>query len=301
MYREDMRSKLYDLLGDLPDRNIPVNSKLIAREERDEYTVESLILELNNIESVPAYFISPKTVNKPNPVILYNHSHGGNYSTGKEEIFTGAQYLHNISYARELTQCGYSVLCIDEWGFGERRGRTETEIFKEMLWKGQVMWGMMVYDSIRAVDYLLTRQDVDTGRIATVGMSMGGNKSWWLSALDERIKVCVDICSMTEFQELINCRSLDKHGIYYYVPGLLKHFSTAGINSLICPRPHLSINGIYDRITSQSGLNIIDDELKRIYKEDNNSCCYEMKRYSAGHFETHDMRKSVLDFLKKWL
>ena len=43
-----------------------------------------------------------------------------------------------------------------EWAFGERRGRTR-EIFKEMLWKGRVMWGMMVYDSIKAIDYIFTR------------------------------------------------------------------------------------------------------------------------------------------------
>ncbi len=53
-----------------------------------------------------------------------------------------------------MTRRGYAALCIDTWAFGERRGRTESEIFKQMLWTGRVMWGMMVYDSLRAVDYL---------------------------------------------------------------------------------------------------------------------------------------------------
>ena len=56
------------------------------------------------------------------------------------------------------------------------------------------------------------------------------------AALDERVKVCVDICCLTDFQALIETRGLDGHGIYYYVPGLLKHFTTAQINALICPR-----------------------------------------------------------------
>ncbi|WP_342046285.1 dienelactone hydrolase family protein [Bacillus sp. OTU530] len=69
---------------------------------------------------------------------------------------------------------GYGVFGIDMLGFGERRGKTESEIFKELLWKGQVMWGRMIFDNIRALDYLETREDVDTSRIATLGMSMGG-------------------------------------------------------------------------------------------------------------------------------
>ena len=56
-----------------------------------------------------------------------------------------------------------------------------------MLWHGQVMWGMMVYDSIRAVDYLVSRDDVDPGRIATMGISMGSTMAWWAAALDTRI------------------------------------------------------------------------------------------------------------------
>jgi hypothetical protein len=159
----------------------------------------------------------------------------------------------------------------------------------------------MVFDSLRAIDYLYTRADVDTGRIGTVGMSMGSTKAWWLSALDTRIKVCADICCMTEFEALIEAGGLDEHGVYYYVPGLLKHFTTASINSLICPRPHLSLNGIYDRLTPEQGLDKIDAELKKLYKERNASECYELKKYPVAHQETLEMREEVLRFFKRWL
>ena len=66
-----------------------------------------------------------------------------------------------------------------------------------MLWQGQVLWGMMVYDGLRALDFLLTRPEVDPQRIATLGMSMGSTMAWWLGALDERIKVTVDINCLT--------------------------------------------------------------------------------------------------------
>lgn len=301
MIKEQNREKLYDLLGDLPSRQAPIYSTLISREERENFTIETLLLDLNGIELVPAYFIHPKNNDSKTPVILYNHSHGGNYHVGKEELLNSAPYMNKKSYADQLTEYGYSVLCIDEWGFGERRGRSEGEIFKEMLWKGQVMWGMMVYDSIRAVDYLFKRNDVDTTRIGTLGMSMGSTKAWWTSALDTRIKVCVDICCMTEFQSLIDTRGIDGHGVYYYVPKLLKYFTTSQINSLICPRPHLSLNGIYDRLTPGKGLDIINEELKKLYKEDDSEGCFTLKKYPVAHFETSEMRSDVIEFLNKWL
>ena len=299
--KSELREKLYSLLGDLPERDRPVQARLISKEEREHYCLEKLVLDLNGIEPVPAYFLSPKNAKGKRPVILFNHSHGGNYHSGKNELLNGTTYMYKKPYAEELTELGYSVLCIDEWGFGERRGRTESEIFKEMLWKGRVMWGMMVYDSIKAVDYLHTREDVDTGRIGTLGMSMGSTKAWWLAALDTRIKVCVDICCMTDFHSLIEAQGLDGHGIYYYVPGLLKHFTTARINSLISPRPHLSLNGIYDRLTPLKGLDRIHEELKNVYKNDGAEECFELKKYPVAHLETAEMRAEVISFLQKWL
>lgn len=301
MLKDQNRKELYNLLGDLPDRQTPVKSRLILKEEKENYFVERLVLDLNGIELVPAFFIYPKSIHDKNPVILFNHSHGGNYDVGKDELFKSAAYMYKKPYAEELTECGYSVLCIDEWGFGERRGRTEGEIFKEMLWKGQVMWGMMVFDSMRAIDYLFTRDDVDTNRIGTMGMSMGSTKAWWLTALDIRIKVCVDICCMTDFQTLIETQGLDKHAVNYYVPGLLKYFTTSQINSLISPRPHLSLNGIYDRLTPNKGLDIINEELKKVYKEDGAEECFQLKKYPVAHLETAEMRLEVIKFFNKWL
>jgi pimeloyl-ACP methyl ester carboxylesterase len=301
MMFDQRRNELYNLLGDLPDRQIPVSSSIISVEERENFFLERLLLHLNDIEAVPALFIRPKDANKKTPVIVFNHSHGGNYHIGKDELLYGTSYMYEKPYAEVLTAQGYSVLCIDEWGFGERHGRTEGEIFKEMLWKGQVMWGMMVFDSIRAVDYLFTRDDVDTERIGTLGMSMGSTKAWWLSALDARIKVCVDICSVTEFQALIDTQGIDGHGVYYFVPSLLKHFTSVEINSLICPRPRLSLNGVYDRFTPSQGLNIIENELRKLYIQENSEECFDLKRYPVAHLETAEMRKAAIDFLNRWL
>lgn len=301
MGRDSDRELLYRLLGETPPIDRRISSTTISVQECGEYVLEHLMLDLSGIELVPAYFTRPIDTKGPLPAIVYNHAHGGDYVTGKDELIKGMAVLQDPPYAAILTRMGYSALCIDHWAFGERRGRTESEIFKEMLWKGQSMWGMMVYDSIRALDYLVSRPDVDEHRIGTVGLSMGSTMAWWLAAIDTRVKVCVDMCCMTDFHTLIESRGLDGHGIYYYVPGLLNHFTTAQINSLIAPRPHLSLNGNYDLLTPPSGLARIDDELRDLYASEGVPECWRMIRYDTGHFESAAMRRETTDFFRRWL
>lgn len=294
------RRQLYSLLGDVPARKGRIAVRKCAEEDRGAYVLEKLTLDLNGTEPVPAYFTRPKA-DGPFPTVLYNHAHGGDYLLGKEELIRGRGLIQSPPYAEELARHGWAALCVDTWAFGERQGRSESEIFKEMLWRGQVMWGMMVYDSIRAVDYLLTRTDVAGDRIATLGLSMGSTMAWWTAALDTRIKVCVDICCLTDFDEIIRSRGLDGHGIYYYVPNLLKHFTTAGINALIAPRPHLSLAGRYDRLTPLDGLTKIDHELREVYRRAGAPEAWKLLIYDCGHRETADMRAQIVKFLGKWL
>jgi dienelactone hydrolase len=170
-----------------------------------------------------------------------------------------------------------------------------------MLWQGRVLWGMMVYDSLRALDYLTTRPEIDPARLGTLGMSMGSTMAWWLAALDPRIRVCVDLCCLTDFDALIDSRGLDGHGIYYYVPSLLKHFTTSQINALIAPRPHLSLAGTLDPLTPPAGLERVDRELKEIYRSLGRPEAWELRKFEVGHAETPAMRQAALSFLDKWL
>jgi hypothetical protein len=295
------REKLYALLGELPSRDRPVTAELLAQEEKEGYTLETLLLDLNGIEPVPAYFSRPHGLQGRAPAVLYNHAHGGDYVLGKDEFIRGRSALQEPPYAEALAREGIAGLCIDAWNFGERRGRTESELFKELLWQGQVLWGLMLYDTLKATDYLAARPEVDAQRIASLGLSMGSTMAWWHAALDERVKVCVDLCCLTDFEALIETRGLDGHGLYYYVPGLLKQFSTAQINALICPRAHLSLAGLWDKLTPPAGLDRIDAALREEYARAGVPERWQLVRYRTGHFETADMRGKVMGFLQEHL
>lgn len=295
------RRLLYSLLGDLPPRQRPLSARKLREEDRGSFILETLELDLNGVEKVPAYLTRPRTGDGPFPAVLYNHSHGGGYKIGKLELLQGREYLADPPYAEVFAELGMVALCIDAWVFGERSHTPENDMFKEMLWKGQVLWGMMVYDSIRALDYLLTRPEVDPARVATLGISMGSTMAWWLAALDERIQVTVDICCLTDFDALIRRRGLSLHGLFYYVPGLLKHFSTAQINELIAPRPHLGLAGVRDPLTPPEGLDVIDSHLQRVYESLGVPENWRLLRYDVGHQETPDARREIIRFLRERL
>jgi len=298
--KSNRRAELYSLLGDLPDRNRPIGAALLSEKDCESYILEHLLLDLNGAEPVPAYIAKPKNTAGRLPCMIYNHYHGGQYHLGKNELVRNGTYSAHEPYAKALTGLGYIVICIDVWNFGERAGRTESELFKEMLWKGQVLWGMMMYDYLRSVDYMLTRDDVDPDRLATMGLSLGSTAAWWLAALDERIKLTVDLCCATDYDELLRARGLDGHGIYYFVPSILKHFSASDIMALIAPRKRLSLNGRYDSLTPAEGLYKIDRDMKAEYGRCGVPKNWRMVIDNCGHMETALMRKEILAVLTEF-
>jgi dienelactone hydrolase len=295
------RQELYALLGQLPDRKRTIAGTKRAEDERDGYVLETWDLDLNGIEPVPAYLARPRSVSGRVPAVLFNHSHGGGYTIGKKEFVEGRSYLQPVPYAKVLTDLGYIALSIDAWVFGERSHTSESDMFKAMLWRGQVLWGMMVYDSLRALDFLIERPEVDARRIGTLGMSMGSTMAWWVAALDPRIKVTVDINCLTDFGTLLAKKGLSLHGLYYFVPGLLNRFTTAQINALVAPRAHLGLAGLQDKLTPVEGLDIIDRELQQVYAAAGHPEHWKLLRYDVAHVETPEGRQEIIAFLQRFM
>lgn len=295
------RARLVRLLGELPPRGRPIRARRLGEEARPGYVLERWRLDLNGVEPVPALVARPRGAKGRLPAVLYNHAHFGDYALGKRELVEGRGELQAPPYADALCAEGYVVLAIDHWCFGERAHASELDTFKAMLWRGQVMWGMMVSDSLRALDFLAARRDVDARRLATLGMSMGSTMAWWLAALDPRVKVTADLCCQTDFAALLARKRLHEHGIYYYVPGLLREFSTARIEALIAPRAHLACAGLRDPLTPPEGLRRIDRELRRVYARHGHPERWRLLSEDVGHVETPAARRAILAFLREHL
>lgn len=293
----DNKKKLYTLLGDNAIADHTFGKKVFV-ENKKNFVVEHYVLHLNTIEEVPALFIHPYSTKSKLPIVIYLHSHGGIFNVGKSEVLDGAPYLQPITFADSIIDMGYGIWALDAWGFEERGGIAESELFKEFLLEGKTLWGMRLFDQIALINYLETRKDVDTNRIASIGMSMGGMMSWWLAALDKRIKICVDISGQVNFESLIKYRLLDEHGFYLYIPKLLKEFTTLDIQREIIPRKRLSLVGLRDKLCFQIGADYLNEELKKSYSKlgvENNFKSYTL---TGGHQETMYMRYIWKNFLK---
>jgi dienelactone hydrolase len=303
-FQERRRKELWGLLGDLPWQHQAAKPKLLSTEKHEGYTLERLILDLNGVEPVPALLLIPDKRQTPAPGLLYIHWHGGMYGLGKEQLLRGVDA--QPAYAPVCVEKGLVTLAIDSWCFGERKHeddgkKGEEDTFKLMLWKGQVLFGMMMFDELRGLDYLGSRPEVDPQRLGALGMSMGSTKVWWLAALDPRIHLCLDVCCLTDYEELIKARALSDHAIFYYVPSLLKHFQTADINELIVPRPRLSVNGRLDPLTPPLGVEKVRNHLLPLYREYGREADCRIELFDAAHVELPEMRKLILEWMDRYL
>jgi dienelactone hydrolase len=305
--RLKIRGELWQLLGKLPPRPKLPRVEVLSREDRGDYVVEKFQFDNGAGATVPGYLLLPKEISGKASAVLFCHWHGGEYEIGKEELFQARHMPEPPGPA--LARRGYVVLAIDTYCFGERNGRGpdgpaekgadgEASAVKFNLWVGRTLWGMILRDDLMALDYLASRPEVDTDRLGVMGMSMGATRAWWLMALDDRIKTGVPICCLTRYQNIIEHGWLSAHSIYYYVPGMLNHFDTEAIISLIAPRPVLFLDGDSDKTSPVDGIHIIEAAVRPVYRlygqEDN----FESIVYAGqGHLCTPAMWQKTLEWL----
>ena len=309
--RKEVRAQLWELLGKLPPRPRLPKVETLSTEERGDYIVEKFQFDNGAGATVPGYLLRPKHIAGKAPAILYCHWHGGDYEIGKEELFH-AKHTPNTP-GPALAELGFVVLAIDAYCFGERNGRgpggpTETGSSGELtaskfnLWVGRTLWGMMLRDDLMALDYLASRPEVDAQRIGVTGMSMGATRSWWLMALDERIRTGVAVACLTRYQNLIEHEALKAHGIYYFVPKLLNHFDTEAVVALIAPRPVLFMTGDQDPGSPVDGIRAIEKPVRAVYGlYGQERACQSFIYAGQGHVYTPEMWAKTLEWMKERL
>jgi dienelactone hydrolase len=269
--RAKTRETLLRCLGEMPTRPDPKKVKVLSREDQGDYVLERFEFHNGVDMVVPGILLLPKGRKGPAPAIIGLHGHG----SSKESICTDPKSSQLIGPL--LARKGYVVAAIDACFNGDRVGKgpagkldskagQEASLFKLYLWQGRTLWGMMLREEQCLIDYLETRPEVDRQRIGATGMSMGCTRSWWLAAIDDRIQAIVGVACFTRYTELIAHGNLRRHGIYYFVPGVLQHFDTEAIHALIAPRPHLELSGDQDGGAPTDGVIALEKKLGAVYR-----------------------------------
>ena len=198
--QNEMRGHFLDMLGGLPAIKTPLNLQIMGRIQMRGFHIEKLIFESLPGVYVTALVYAPDDGNKLHPAVLVPSGHSEN---GK---------VHYQSLCQRLVQRGYVVISWDPVGQGERsqfwdskkaRSRynlicAEHAVLGNLAYlAGTNLARWEIWDGIRALDYLLTRPDVDPERINITGTSGGGTQAAYIAALDPRIKVVVPSCFIT--------------------------------------------------------------------------------------------------------
>jgi cephalosporin-C deacetylase-like acetyl esterase len=252
--QQELYGKLIDMIGGLPSGKTPLNPQIIGTIPMDGYRIEKLIFESLPGYHVTAHVYVPDAPSSPKPAVLLASGHAPE----------GKSYYENQLIAGRLAKRGYVVLCWDTVGQAERSQYWDKKqsASKYDLWCGEhaiignlanltganlARWE--VWDGIRALDYLISRPEVDSARISITGTSGGGFQSATIGAIDRRIGVIAPSCWVCALPMRMNNRIFEdadsdpEQDIYRMVSSGIDH---PGLMLLAYPRPVILNAAVYD-------------------------------------------------------
>lgn len=299
-----IKKTLLELAGPFPEKSA-LNARTVKTISREDYRIEHIIYE-----SVPGFyvtsslFIPTKKIKKKLPAIIYCSGHAS-------EGYRSTTYQHIIL---NLVKKGFIVFAFDPVGQGERLQYLDITTGKSMIGgpvaehsypgaqeflAGNSQAKYMIWDGMRALDYLLTRKEVDPQQIGITGRSGGGTQSAYIAAIDERIKAAAPECYVTNFTRLIQSigpqdaeQNLDN--------AILRGMDHADFLLVRAPKPSLMVTTTRD-IFSIEGARETAKEVARIYKAYNKEDCFEMVEDDAPHASTQKNREAMYTFFQKHL
>ena len=194
-----LRADLLKALGGFPARDCDLEPKQFGTLQRDGYRVEKIAFQTRPGIWMTANAYVPDRPGKL-PAILHVHGH---WKGAKQDPVVQSRCIG-------CAKLGFFVLCVDAFGAGERAieknlGEYHGEMTAATLLPiGLPLAGLQVYENKRAVDYLISRPEVDGDRIGITGASGGGNQSMYAGAMDERLRCVVPTCSVGTYQSYLS-------------------------------------------------------------------------------------------------
>lgn len=301
--RAAVREKMIRALGGFPERT-PLNARVVGTIEQPDYRIEKIIFESQPKFFVTANLYLPKKGTGPYPAILFPLGH----EDGAKAHGTWQQLL--VTFARK----GYVCFAWDTLGQGERiqlydedfenskvvRSTTEHTILgTQTLLSGESLARYTVWDGIRALDYLVSRPEVDPKRIGCTGNSGGGTHTAYLSALDDRIQVAAPSCYITSWRRLLQTIG-PQDAEQVITPWIGDGLDHADFIHAFAPKPYLILSAVRD-FFSISGARESFVEAKRIYDLLGVPQKIAMTEADDGHGYSKPRRLAAYRWFDRWL
>lgn len=269
-------------LSPMPEKT-PLNPQVFGKIQEKGYSIEKVL-----IETLPGFYLGgnlyrPRNGQAKHPGILNPQGHWPYGRLENEPLYSGPSL--GISLARQ----GYVVFAYDMVGYNDtlqvphRFGSAE-----QRLWSFGPL-GLQLWDSIRALDFLSSLDDVDAGRIGVTGASGGGTQTFLLTAVDDRV----------QFASPVNMVSAIMQGgdLCENAPGLRVNTSNVEIAAMFAPKPMLLVSA-----TGDWTRNVPREEypaIKRIYDLYGKGDEVEVVQINEQHNYNRLSREAVYRFFAK--
>jgi dienelactone hydrolase len=298
--RGEYRQQLFEMLGlsPLPEKT-DLQATVTGTVEHELFTVENL-----HYQSMPGFYVTanlyvPKGLTKPAPAILYVCGHG----PVKKD---GVSYGNKVTYQHHgawFARNGYVCLTIDTVQLGELEGIHHGTYREGMWWwnaRGYTSAGAEAWNCIRALDYLQSRKEVDGDHLGVTGRSGGGAYSWWISALDDRIKAAVPVAGVTDLHDHVVDGTVEGHCDCMFMVNTFR-WDYAHVAALVAPRPLLIANTDKDRIFPLDGVMRVHDQVRRIYELHGAADKLGVLITEGPHKDTQDLQVPAFRWFNRWL
>lgn len=300
--QQELRNRLLKMLGGLPATKTPLNPQITGRIQMNGFHIEKLIFESLPGVYVTALLYVPEDGAAKHPGVLVPSGHSAN---GK---------VHYQALCQHLAQRGYVVINWDPVGQGERSQFWDTDKHKtryNLICAEHAVMGNLAYlagtnlarweiwDGIRAVDYLLTRSDVDPERINITGTSGGGFQTAVIAAIDQRIKVAAPSCYITALPMRVYNRifkdpdSDPEQDLYGMISNGIDH---PGLLLLIYPRPVFVAAAVLDYFPIE-GTHKTVREISDLYSKFGHGDRIAMQEGYHEHEYSDENQEAAIDFM----
>jgi len=301
-HKDEYRKRLGYMLGLSPDRpRTDLKATITGTLEGDGFIVEKL-----HYQSSPGLYVTgnlylpvDRKKGAKFPAVLYVCGHGrvkkGGVSFGNKVHY----HHHGAWFARN----GYVCLTIDTIQLGEIEGIHHGTYSKNMWWwvsRGYTPAGVEAWNGMRGIDYLQGRPEVDPDRIGVTGRSGGGAYSWWVAALDERIKAAVPVAGITSMRNHVIDGCVEGHCDCMYQVNS-ERWDFAMISSLVAPRALLLSNTDKDRIFPLDGVLEVHSKTRKLYGLLGAEGKLGLHITEGPHKDTQDLRVHAFSWFNRFL
>lgn len=260
----------------------PLNARIFDRSDYPGFSVEKVLFESRPGVPVTGNLYRPAADRAPFPAVLCPHGH---WPMGRLERSAAADVVARCVL---LARAGFVVLTYDMVGYGDDHTAGHPwrahEALKALRF-GVSLFGLQLWNSIRALDLLSEVADVDSGRIGCTGGSGGATQTYYLSAVDDRVRALAPVCMVSaHYQGGCPC----EEPLLFHTDGL----STVDVVGACVPRHVLLVSVTGDWTNENEAVEV--PALRRIYELYGAEQRIVSIRHEAEHNYGRDIRQAVV-------